>query len=108
MGAFCNAMKDDPVIHFSEKEGTTEVHEALWWMSCDCRFCGEGKRYCHCQPLSEGTEEVEEAPDDGSWKSDGSEFSEGWETDTEDEMEQDEGLANYAGREAKLDCQYQP
>ena len=96
MGAFCNAMKDDLVIHFSEKEGTTKVYEALWWMSYNCRFCGEGKWYCHCQPLSEGTGEVEEDSDDDSWKSDGSDF--GWETFSEDE-ELDEGFATPAEKQ---------
>ena len=52
-------------------------------------MCGMGKWYCTCQPLS-GTDE--EVSDGDSWKTDGSEFSEGWETDTEDEEQQDEGL----------------
>ena len=89
MGAFCTAMKNDLVIHFSKEEGTTKVYEALWWMSYNCRMCGMGKWYCDCQPLS-GTDE--EVSDGDSWKTDGSEFSEGWETDTEDEEQQDEGL----------------
>ena len=97
MVAFCNAMKDDSVIHFSKKENTTKVYEALWWMSYNCRFCGVGKWYCECQW---DPEEVEEASDDDSWKSDGSEFSEGWETDTEDEMEQDEGLTTPAEKQS--------
>ena len=97
MGAFCNAMKNDLVIHFSKEEGTTKVYEALWWMSYNCRFCGVGKWYCECQW---DPEEVEEASDDDSWKSDGSEFSEGWETDTEDEMEQDEGLTTPAEKQS--------
>ena len=53
-----------------------------------------GKWYCTCQPLS-GTDE--EVSDGDSWKTDGSEFSEGWETDTEDE-EQNEGLSTPAER----------
>ena len=89
MGAFCTAMKNDLVTHFSKEEGTTKVYEALWWMSYNCRMCGMGKWYCTCQPLS-GTDE--EVSDGDSWKTDGSEFSEGWETDTEDEEQQDEGL----------------
>ena len=85
------------MIHFSKEEGITKVYEALWWMSYNCRFCGVGKWYCECQW---DPEEVEEASDDDSWKSDGSEFSEGWETDTEDEMEQDEGLTTPAEKQS--------
>ena len=94
MGAFCTAMKNDLVIHFSKEERTTKVYEALWWMSYNCRMLGIGKWYCTCQPLS-GTDE--EVSDGDSWKTDGSEFSEGWETDTEDE-EQNEGLSTPAER----------
>ena len=45
------------MIHFSKEEGTTKVYEALWWMSYNCE--------CQWDP-----EEVEEASDDDSWKSD--------------------------------------
>ena len=69
------------------REKTTKMHEALWWMSYNCRFCGVGKWYCQCQWTSESPEE--EGETDGSWMSDGSDF--GWETETEDE-EQDDGL----------------
>ena len=89
MWAFCNALKDDVVNHCSEKEGTTEVYEALWWMSYNCRFCGVGKWYCLCQRQVSGGEE--EVSDGESWKTDGSEWEPGWETDSEDEV-QDEGL----------------
>ena len=63
------------------------MHEALWWMSYNCRCCGVGEWYCQCEWNSEGPEE--EGGTDGSWMSDGSDF--GWETETEDE-EQDDGL----------------
>ena len=72
--------------YFSRTEKTTRMHEALWWMSYNCRFCGVGKWYCQCQWTSESQEE--EGETDGSWMSDGSDF--GWETETEDE-EQDGG-----------------
>ena len=97
MGAFCNAMKDDLVIHFSEKENTTKIYEALWWMSYNCRFCGEGKWYCKCQRVPDGPDGDEEVSEDGSWLSDGPEWESGWETDTEDE-EQNEGLSTPAER----------
>ena len=87
MGAFCKVMEDDQVKYFSRTEKTTRMHEALWWMSYNCRCCGVGKWYCQCQWTSESPEE--EGETDGSWMSDGSDF--GWETETEDE-EQDDGL----------------
>ena len=77
IGTFCKVMEIDLVKYFSRKEKTTRVHEALWWMSYDCRFCGIGKWYCNCQWDSEG----EEGESDGSWLTDGSE----WEDVTEDE-----------------------
>ena len=90
IGTFCKVMEIDQVRYFSRKEKTTRVHEALWWMSYDCRFCGVGKWYCKCQWDSDGEEEESES--DASWMTDGSE----WETDTEDEVEQDEGLCTPA------------
>ena len=85
MDTFRKVMKIDQVKYLSRTEKTTRVHEALWWMSYDCRFCGVGKWYCKCQWDSDGEEEESES--DASWMTDGSE----WEKDAEDE-EQDEGL----------------
>ena len=85
MDTFRKVMKIDQVKYLSRTEKTTRVHEALWWMSYDCRFCGVGKWYCKCQWDSE----EEEGESDASWMTDGSE----WETDTEDEVEQDEVLS---------------
>ena len=87
MDTFRKVMKIDQVKYLSRTEKTTRVHEALWWMSYDCRFCGAGKWYCKCQWDSE----EEEGESDASWMTDGSE----WETDTEDE-EQDDGLCTPA------------
>ena len=56
-----------------------------------------GKWYCECQW---DPEEVEEASEDDSWKSYRSEFSGGWEADTEEEMEQDEGLVTPAEKQS--------
>ena len=83
MDTFRKVMKIDQVKYLSRTEKTTRVHEALWWMSYNCRVCGVGKWYCKCQWDSDG----EEDESDASWMTDGSE----WETDTGDE-EQDEGL----------------
>ena len=83
MDTFRKVMKIDQVKYLSRTEKTTRVHEALWWMSYDCRFCGVGKWYCKCQ----WDLDSEEGESDASWMTDGSE----WETDTEDE-EQNEGL----------------
>ena len=82
MDTFRKVMKIDQVKYLSRTEKTTRVHEALWWMSYDCRFCGVGKLHCKCQWDSDG----EEGESDESWMADGTE----WETETEDE-EQDEG-----------------
>ena len=87
MDTFRKVMKIDQVKYLSRTEKTTRVHEALWWMSYDCRFCGVGKWYCKCQWDSE----EEEGESDASWMTDGTE----WETDTEDE-EQDDGLCTPA------------
>ena len=65
------------------------VHEALWWMSYNCRVCGVGKWYCQCQWDSDS--DGEEGGSDESWMTDGTE----WETDSEDE-EQNGGLATPA------------
>ena len=65
------------------------MHEALWWMSYDCRVCGFGKWYCQCQWESDS--DGEEGGSDESWMTDGTE----WETDSEDEA-QDEGLSTPA------------
>ena len=89
IGTFCKVMENDQVKYFSREEKTTRVHEALWWMSYNCRFCGVGKWYCQCQWDSDS--DGEEGGSDESWMTDGTE----WETDTEDE-EQDEGLATPA------------
>ena len=46
MDTFRKVMKNGQVKYFSRTEKTTRVHEALWWMSCNCRVCGVGKGYC--------------------------------------------------------------
>ena len=89
MDTFRKVMKIDQIKYFSRTEKTTRVHEALWWMSYNCRVCGVGKWYCKCQWDSDGEEGESES--DASWMADGTE----WETDTGDE-EQDGGLCTPA------------
>ena len=45
LDTFRKVMKIDQVKYLSRTEKTTRVHEALWWMSYNCRFCGVGKWY---------------------------------------------------------------
>ena len=104
MGAFCVLLKSRDVRRRAKRYKTTVMYEALEAMQFSCPNClvGEewGSWHCVCEEdrwdygekdeaeENEQSEEFTEEEDEDVTSDDGSEWEDGWETDTGDDEEQ--------------------